>query len=307
MKNFLFIVVITLFSISCDINDLPDDTQANPSITGTGSFEFSYEEIIDNKSIDVFYHVPSNLSSQTPILFVLHGGSRNARDYRNSLINSSNDLGFIIIAPRFSSQDFSGGDGYNLSNIFIDGDNPSQATLNSENDWVISIFDPLFEYVKEITDNKSLKYDLYGNSAGGQLAHRFLLFKTNSNVNRVVASAPGWYTVPDVNIDFPYGLNKGPFQYSNILLEDVFYKKLYIIVGEYDIATPNQDSSLRDTPEAMLQGETRLSRALHFYNRSLEISDQINSLFNWEFHIVPSAGHNNSLTAPFAANLLYNY
>ena len=39
------------------------------------------------------------------------------------------------------------------------------------------------DYVKEITDNKSLKYDLYGNSAGGQLAHRFLLFKTNSNVS----------------------------------------------------------------------------------------------------------------------------
>ena len=108
---------------------------------------------------------------------VLHGGSRNANDYRDAFIEKSNSLGFIVVAPEFSHASFPGGDSYNLGNIFVDGDNPTSETLNPEYEWSFSIFDPLFTYVKDLTNNTSQTYDVFGNSAGGQVAHRLLLFK----------------------------------------------------------------------------------------------------------------------------------
>ena len=38
--------------------------------------------------------------------------------------------------------------------------------------------------------------DLFGHSAGSQVAHRFLLFKPTNKTNKVILSAAGWYTVP---------------------------------------------------------------------------------------------------------------
>ena len=142
------------------------------SITGTGLFSFNLSQFSINAVMDVYYHIPDGIGPQTPILMVLHGGSRNADDYRDAFIEKSNSLGFIVVAPEFSQASFPGGDSYNLGNIFIDGDNPTSETLNPEYEWSFSILDPLFSHVKDLTNNTSQTYDVFGNSAGGQVAHR---------------------------------------------------------------------------------------------------------------------------------------
>ena len=59
-----------------------------------------------DESMDVYYHVPDEIDSKTPILMVLHGGGRNADDYRDAFIDKSNSLGFIVVAPEFSQASF---------------------------------------------------------------------------------------------------------------------------------------------------------------------------------------------------------
>ena len=206
--------------------------------------------------------------------------------------------------PEFNDIDFPGGDAYNLANIFEDGDNPSASTLNDESDWTISVLDPIFDHVRDLTDNETSRYDLFGHSAGSQVAHRFLLFKPTNKTNKVILSAAGWYTVPNISIDFPYGLNKGPFMYSTGILDEFFFKNISVIVGTED-NDPNA-ASLRHTDEAELQGAHRLSRAEHFFNESQNIANQINSPFNWQFQTVPNVGHQYNIMAGVASEFLYN-
>ena len=304
MKPFKIIIVFTLFIISCDKNNAPITSDSDPSITGTSSFVFDSYLPFADKPMNVFYHVPENINTQTPILFVLHGSGRNAAQYRDAFINKSEQLGFIVVVPEFNDIDFPGGDAYNLANIFEDGDNPSASSLNDESDWTISVLDPIFDHVRDLTDNETSRYDLFGHSAGSQVAHRFLLFKPTNKTNKVILSAAGWYTVPNISIDFPYGLNKGPFIYSTNILEELFFKNISVIVGTED-NDPNA-ASLRHTDEAELQGAHRLARAEHFFNESQNIASQINSPFNWQFQTVPNVGHQYNIMAGVASELLYN-
>ena len=130
----------------------------NLSANTTGSFTYIHEVPLNNKNIRVFYHIPNGDISKMPILFSFHGANRNAEDYRDYWVSMANANGFMVFSPEFSSSNFSGGDAYNLANIFDDGDNPSPQTFNPQNEWTFSIIDPLFEYIKSDLENKLIKY-----------------------------------------------------------------------------------------------------------------------------------------------------
>ena len=302
LKFCLSILAILLYS--CDNNDAPETQISNSIISGTGSLIFSNYPAIEDSPMNIFYHIPENPNTQTPMLFVLHGSGRNAAEYRDALIEKSESLNFIVVSPEFTDTDFPGGDGYNLSNIFNDGDAPSESSLNPESEWTISIIDPLFDFMKEMTDNKTITFDLFGHSAGGQVAHRYLLFKPNGKINRVISSAAGWYTMPDISVLFPYGLSQGPFEFSSFVLEELFYKKLHILIGTND-NDPNYPG-LRHTDEAEIQGTQRLERAAYFFNESMEIANELNTPFNWQYQTVPNVGHQYVLMSQVAAELLYD-
>ena len=136
------------------------------------------------------------------------------------------------------------------------------------------------------------------------MAHRYLLFKPNGKVNRVISSAAGWYTMPNVSVAFPYGLNLGPFEFSSLVMEELFYKKLYIVIGTND--NDPDYPGLRHTDEAEIQGANRLERAAYFFNESMEIANQLNTQYNWEYHTVPNIGHQYVLMSQVAVELLYN-
>ena len=55
--------------------------------------------------------------------------NRNGENHRNSLIDKSNQHRFILVVPEFSENYFSGGDGYNLGNIFETNGNDCASTM----------------------------------------------------------------------------------------------------------------------------------------------------------------------------------
>ena len=301
LKNFL--LIFAAFIISCNPTGSSFSPNPEPIIpaeisVGSGMFIFSF----NNMDIEVFYHVPTSYTASSKVVFALHGGSRDAEGIRNNMIQKSIDYNFILIAPKFSSSNFSLGDGYNLGNVYVDGDNPSTNTLNDENEWSFSIIEPLFDSVKSSLSIESEKYNLFGFSAGAQFVHRFIQFNPNARFNKVVAGAAGWYTVPNNSIPFPYGYQNSILISTN--LNNLLSSDLHIQVGALD-NNPNS-AGLRHNEYADAQGLNRVTRAVHFFETGQNIAESSNYNFNWSLHIIQGAGHNLIPNSENACDLMFN-
>ena len=301
LKNFL--LIFAAFIISCDppgssFSPNPDPVIPAEISIGEGTFIFS----LNNIDIEVFYYVPAAYSTSSKVVFALHGGSRDAEGTRNNMIQKSIDYNFILIAPKFSSSDFSLGDGYNLGNVYVDGDNPSSDTLNDEIEWTFSIIEPLFDSIKNSLSLENDKYNMFGFSAGAQFVHRFIQFKPNARFDKIVAGAAGWYTVPDNTIPFPYGYDNSILISTN--LSNLLSSDLHIQVGALD-NNPNS-AGLRHNEYADAQGLNRVTRAVHFFETGQNIAESSNYNFNWSLHIIQGAGHNLIPNAENACDLMFN-
>ena len=100
----------------------------------------------------------------------------------------------------------------------------------------------------------------FGFSGGAQFLHRFTLMHPR-RVARQVLVASGYYTMPDLDTQYPYGL--GPGRSRDRALESTgFTVPTRVMVGEGDT---QRDRELR-TGDALdhQQGRHRLERALRF-------------------------------------------
>lgn len=270
--------------------------------TGSGFFNFTDYQPFQNKPIKVYFYIPKNSNSNSSIVFIFHGTDRNAKDYRDATISKANQYNFIVMVPEFSNTYFPRGDGYNLGNVFIDGDNPTPNTLNPEDQWTFSLIEPLFNFIKGGLNNVSTKYHIIGHSAGGQFAHRFVMFKPNAKFDKVVSSGSGWYTTTDLSVQFPYGFMNSPLE--TLSLTCLFNKNLIIQIGAFD-NDPNS-AGLRHNELADTQGLNRLDRANYFFEKAQNLSLLNNLEFNWQFYINENVGHDFQPAIENAAYIIFN-
>lgn len=303
LTNVFIFTMLLLVGTSCSESDEKIVPVLNPPLdslsAGSGLFTYTYSVTNFIKNMKIYYYIPENKTETTPVLFVFHGDGRNAKDYRDATIATAETKGFIVIAPEFSEQNFPNGDGYNLGNVFIDGDNPTGNTLNPEAQWSFSIIEPLFDFVKTQINNTTTTYAVFGHSAGAQFVHRFLMFKPNARISKAVVSASGWYTFPNTVV-FPYGRSQSPLE--NMSLSTFFAKKIYIQVGEND-DDPNA-IGLRRNAFTDVQGLNRKQRAENYFQFCQQLS--VNTLFNWSFNVVENANHDYLKASNNAINLLFN-
>lgn len=267
---------------------------------GSGFFTYSKYRPLQEKPIRVFYYIPSGIMDSMPILLVFHGDDRDAQAALNSWTQAADQHRFMVFAPEFSSSYFPGGDGYNLANMFVDGDNPTPQTQNPDSIWTFSLIEPLFDEIKTRTNNQSNDYVAFGHSAGSQFLSRFLLFKPESRMKLAICANAGWYTVPDFQVKFPYGLQQSPM--SETKLKSAFAKNMLVLLGKMD-TNPNSPG-LRHNPQADAQGLNRLARGRYFFSESQKIAESMFTTFNWRQSEVAGVGHDQALMAknalPFA-------
>ena len=303
----VFLVVMAVFSLlmvsSCKKDDIVDKPIAttNLKLNGTGKYTFNSYAPLADKPIVVFYHIPEGANSDSPLLIVFHGNGRDAMESRDAMIDLSESNDFILVVPEFSSTYYPGSDKYHMGNIFVDGDNPSEATLNDESVWTFSVIEPIFDDFKSRTDLATNIYDVFGHSAGAQVAHRYFFFKPDARVNRVISASAGWYTMPYFEVDFPYGFGFAPI--SETVLKELFERRLTVIVGAND--TDPNSYALRHTAQADEQGLNRVERANYFYNNSRQIALDYGVSFRWQFKAIANAGHDFGATSSTAVALLY--
>lgn len=301
--NFLMAILFLFVFYGCKSEspiDEEDPVSQEELASGSNNLDTNFLPF-KGKTIKVYYYLPESFTKDSRIVFIFHGTDRNAEDYRDAWVNKAIQYNFMAVVPEFSEENFPGGDAYNLGNVFIDGDHPSASTLNPEDEWTFSIIEPLFDFIKQKINNESETYLIFGHSAGAQFAHRFVMFEPNARVEKVVASASGWYTLIDTSTDFPYGFQNSPLMESDI--SGLLSKELIIQVGELD-NDPNS-SGLRHNEIVDMQGLNRFVRGRYFFEMSQEFARNNNLPFEWKFIELRSIGHDYKTASKKAADLLF--
>jgi pimeloyl-ACP methyl ester carboxylesterase len=250
----------------------------------------------DGPPVNVFTYVPESSSEMTTILIVIHGWSREAERYFDDWKAQGEQHGFVVVVPHFPVEDFPSSNDYNLGHVF----EAESTRVRPRETWTFAAIEPLFDEVVARLGGKQTEYTLFGHSAGSQFVHRFLYYMPEARVSRYLAGNAGWYTMPEFDTEYPYGLENAAI--SEEQLVDAFQKDVVILLGKEDIDTTDPD--LRNTPEAKRQGINRLARGLTYYSAAQANAEKLGVDLHWQLVLVDDAGHKNGQMAPAAALLV---
>ena len=302
MNKPIFLSLALALTGACSKSPAPENPDPTDLQTyGSGDYTYTWSPQLADRPVQVYYHIPAQAHSGSPVLLVFHGAGRDAEPSRNDLRELADEKGFVLLVPEFSDQYYPGSNLYNLGGVFVNGESPSLAGLLPEDRWTFSIVEPLFADARSRFRFDAQKFDAFGHSAGAQFLHRLLLFKPDLPLDRAVSNAAGWYTLPDTTIEYPYGM--GTTNYSVSSIARIFSKDLRVSVGALD--TDPNSFDLRHTPEADAQGNTRLERAQYFYQTGAQLAQPTGVPFRWRYSVWPSVGHDFQASAEFALQILY--
>ena len=144
---------------------------------------------------------PASWHPAMPVLFVHHGVTRNGRDYRDYWMPHVDRGGFLAIAVEFPHAAFPEHLWYNFGNL-----RAADGSANPRRDWTFGVDDRLFAALRDQGLTTAPRYGLFGHSAGGQFVHRMLSFGYRQHVAVAVTANAGTYAMPDLSIDWPWGL-----------------------------------------------------------------------------------------------------
>jgi pimeloyl-ACP methyl ester carboxylesterase len=203
---------------------------------------YRFESERDPRIAGLVYQ-PSAPKPGLPVFVTVHGLSRNFEEHANLFAPLCESFGVTLVAPCFIEPHFKD---YQRLGRMGRGMRADQA------------LDTLLEEVLAATGASTEPFHLFGFSGGAQFAHRYA-FAHPERVAHAVLGAPGWYTFPDRDERFPYGLRRSPS-----LREVRFEPKrllrvpMTVLVGEKDVT----HADLRRTKRVnRQQGLNRLERA----------------------------------------------
>ncbi|MCP4219457.1 MAG: hypothetical protein GY765_32785 [bacterium] len=233
----------------------------------TGTFVFE-----DPGNFEYMYYKPNTFQPGNGILVAVHSSGFNPVSYFHFFKDMAETHGVVLLAPYYNQSEWS-----RYGRIFTDeyrGDTRLQDMIDT---------------VAAASGADKSKLHMYGQSAGGQFVHRFLLAHPG-NIERIVISSPGWWSFPRQDWAYPYGI--GP---HGVLPPDITFdlhrvnevhKK--VILGELDIEI---DDTVNQYHTANLQGLNRLQRSAHWVNRMNLYSFENSLPLNLRYEIIPGAEH----------------
>lgn len=286
----------------------PDD--APPLLNaGSGAFSLSVGPG-GSREVAVYYHRPRSLQENSRVLIVLPGAGRNAWDYRDHWIEAAERSGVLVLSPHYPESRYPRFWNYNLAgmiaDVVIDPDAQALAgyrIVTDRGQWLFDDIDRIFDQAVRATGLKTPRYDLFGHSAGGQFLHRFAMFADDgTRADRILASNSGWYTVPDADARFPYGLADAPIQPPQ--LAKAFARRLVVFLGGSDDANEKR-GDLVHGPAPDRQGLHRLARGKYFHGKAMEAATRMGVASRWTLVVVPGVGHDPGKMAQAAARYLY--
>lgn len=272
-----------------------DISAASESFPGSGSFLFDGGEVAGKKPIPVHCHSPANLPDAAPVVFVMHGTKRDADHYRDNWRAASERFRFLLICPQFARENYSRR-AYHLGYV-----THRSGKNRRRSGWTFNAIENLFDLIREKTGNTSERYHIYGHSAGAQFVHRLVMFMPEARFESAVAANSGWYTMPDFDEEYPYGLGGSPN--SPEKLRNALGRDLTILLGDRD--TDPKDPYLRSSAEVAGQGKNRLERGHNFHAAAKKKAAETGADFRWSLRVAPDAPHLDAAMMPSAVRNLF--
>lgn len=234
-----------------------------------------YQRSIDGMSqMNYFVYVPQALSEEKKILYSIHGISRNAKEHIEGFTTQAEKHGVIIIAPLFPKASFP---------------RYQQLGTAANQERADMAFDHVLQDAHEWLGIPPAPMHMFGFSGGGQFLHRYAMFYPK-RIARMVLAAPGWYSFPDPDRKYPYGI-KSTNDWPNLkfALEKFLQIPALILVGEEDDLRDKDLNKIREIDS--FQGLNRVERAerwaaaVRALGRSYDIATDV------RLESIPKASH----------------
>lgn len=221
----------------------------------------------------VYLPTTANLA-QAPVLVTVHGISRNARIHVRHYAPLAEQRGIIVVAPRFSKT------------RFPDYQRLGRAGRGARADHML---ERILAEVGGFTGADVKQPYLFGYSGGGQFVHRYAMAYPQ-RVAAIAIGAAGWYTFPEPERRYPYGIKSTPD------LPDVHFDAgrflripACVLVGEED---DMRDAALRQSDRLdRRQGATRFERGCRWVEAMNAAARAHGLTAHYRFIALPGADH----------------
>lgn len=225
--------------------------------------------------IDYIAYVPENVGSSAPLLVCVHGLRRNPQEQIFRLARYAEDAGVVLLAPHFSKARFKR---FQTLAPDTNGVLPEDAFDYAISDW------------EERSGMKSAKFLMFGFSGGGQFAHRYAMLGRR-RIDALAITSAGWYTLPDPDLPFPFGIGASERLGSRRLSPEYLLEMpCLLMVGSRDTA---RESSLNTDPLIdKTQGLNRVERARCWIDHMEQLACKHGRENPWQFQEIKGARHN---------------
>ena len=234
--------------------------------------------------LKVFLSRPSGLAPDRPVVFLMHGASQNAETFRNQWHELAVEHDVLLVFPEFDQADFAGSSGYSFSNVLKEN-----GEIKHRGSLPFSAIELIFDDIRTRFEMSTETYSLYGQSSGAQFVQRFLYFFPDASLAQLVLADADWYTMPDFETEFPWGLKNSTV--NNAQLAAALQLPVTIMLGGQDIDP--EYASLPGDPEVMVQGENTLERGVAFYQAARARASELSLPFTWSLSMVEKADRKN--------------
>ena len=246
----------------------------------------------DKPDVNLFYKLPKNINSNTKVLFIIHGQSRNADSYIDHWVSLAEEKNVILVAPHFKRSDY-------RYFFLLETANSNGVINKNESGYLTNSIDTFFSFFKNKYKLDANKYSMFGHSAGGQFSHRYLMLSNNPKIDKAVFANPGWYTFL-AGARYPYGIKDIPVTISDEGIKNFLSMRNTLMLGSKDTGS----TSLNTSPGAMKQGVNRLTRGNNYFDSLIETTKENDIPFRWNYQLVEGVDHDFRKMSDAAAKIL---
>jgi pimeloyl-ACP methyl ester carboxylesterase len=227
----------------------------------------------DDSALEYLGYCPESARDDSPLLVAVHGYTRNAAEQAERFAPLCEAAGIVLAAPHFDAERYR-----TYQRLGVRGRRADHA---------------LEAMIAELRGSLGMllgRVALFGFSGGGQFVHRVLMAHPKRFSSAVVA-APGWYTFPTREQEYPLGIRGARRKLGMRMRPEAFLRApILVAVGEHD--DDELSENLRHSPALdAQQGASRLERATRWVSAMQSAAAAHGCASQVRLALIPNAAH----------------
>jgi pimeloyl-ACP methyl ester carboxylesterase len=236
--------------------------------------EIHHRMIEGMSPLEYYVYLPDSYQDDGKIMYTIHGISRNAKEHIEGFISQAERFATILVAPLFLKENFP---------------RYQQLGTSVQQNRADLAFDHILQDMHEWLGTSPTPMRVFGFSGGGQFLHRYAMFHPK-RVAKMVLTAPGWYTFPDPDRKYPYGIKSTKeWPQLKFSLEKFLQIPTLVFTGEEDDLRDKDLNRVREID--CFQGFNRIERAERWVNANRNLARSYGIAADFRLETIPNASH----------------